>query len=214
VLLNKIKLLISASILAAACTTEPPADPTVMPVPTGPIAKSARGNLRFKGPERLNADFAAALELKPEALCTELGLYPCANAVHIVALGGVDPYGPGLYEAAGVTASATPLVVDRIAWSACSQRVTADLADPNTAVIFKGVPLNGSKLASVDGEEVRGVIGLLIQRILLRNPYSTELTRYVKLAQDIEATGNAEPARAWMQSVCFSVLSSAESVFY
>ena len=38
--------------------------------------------------------------------------------------------------------------------------------------------------------------------------------RYVKLARDLEATGTPEPARAFMQSLCFSVLSSTESVFY
>jgi hypothetical protein len=48
----------------------------------------------------------------------------------------------------------------------------------------------------------------------LRNPYRNEVERYVRLATDIESTGNAEPARAWMQAVCFAILTSAESVFY
>ena len=30
----------------------------------------------------------------------------------------------------------------------------------------------------------------------------------------IETTGNAEPAKSWMQSVCFAILSSTESIFY
>jgi len=71
------------------------------------LSNSARGNLRFKGPERLNSDVAAALELPPDAVCTELGMYQCTSAVHNVALGGVDPYGTGLYEPSGVTASTT-----------------------------------------------------------------------------------------------------------
>ena len=89
-----------------------------------------------------------------------------------------------------------------------------DLAAPATAVIFRGVPLAGKKLASPDGPEVRGVIGLLTQRALLRNPYRNEVERYVRLATDIESTGNAEPARAFMQAVCFAILTSTESVFY
>jgi hypothetical protein len=48
----------------------------------------------------------------------------------------------------------------------------------------------------------------------LREPSDAELSRYVQLARDIEATGNGNPARAWMQSVCFAVLSSPEAIFY
>ena len=42
--------------------------------PGANLAVSQRGNLRFKGPERLNGDIAAALELSVDAVCTELGL--------------------------------------------------------------------------------------------------------------------------------------------
>lgn len=193
--------------------TAPP-DPELLEPPSGPVARSARGNLRFKGPERINQDFAAALELRPDAVCLELGQYSCTGLVHNVALGGVDPYGPGLYESSGVTASTTPLAVERVAWAACTQRVDTDLATPAASVIFREVPLTGKKLASPDGAEVRGVIGLLTQRVLLRNPYRNEVERYVRLAKDIEFTGNTEPARAWMQAVCFAILTSTESVFY
>jgi hypothetical protein len=75
-----------------------------------PVAASARGNLRFKGPERLNADVAQALELPAAEVCKELGLYACTTVVHNVALGGVEPYGAGLYEASGITSATTPLV--------------------------------------------------------------------------------------------------------
>ncbi len=209
------KLLMCAA-LCVACTdsAQAPPDPDVLELPATPVAKSARGNIRFKGPERLNTDFATALELRPESVCLELGLYPCTAAVHNVALGGVDPYGAGLYESPNATATTTPIVAERVAWTACTQRVSADLDNPSAAVIFRGVPLSGKKLGNVDGPEVRGVIGLLTQRVYLRNPYRNELERYVRLAKDIETTGNAEPARAWMQAVCFAILSSAESVFY
>ena len=61
---------------------------------------------------------------------------------------------------------------------------------------------------------MRGLITSLTQRALLRNPYRNEVERYIELAKAIEATGNAEPAKSWMQSVCFAILSSAESIFY
>lgn len=200
--------------LSFACSETPPAaDPDVQDPPMT-VAKSSRGNLRFKGPERIQNDFAAALELPAESVCKELGQYACTAVVHNVALGGVDPYGPGLYEASGITASTTPLVVERIAWAACGQRVELDLADAGKAVLFRGIALDGKKLASPDGAEAREAIVQLFQRVFLRKPYRTEIDRYVQLVREIEATGNAEPARAWMQSVCFAVLTSTESVFY
>ena len=84
----------------------------------------------------------------------------------------------------------------------------------STAITSSVPGITGKKLASPDGPEVRGVIGLLTQRALLRNPYRNEVERYVRLATDIESTGNAEPARAFMQAVCFAILTSTESVFY
>lgn len=200
-------LLASLGWLSSSCANE---DAYLPPL----LATSSRGNLRFKGPERLNSDIAAALELPADAVCTELGMYQCTSAVHNVALGGVEPYGTGLYEPSGVTSSTTPLVVERVVWSACTKRASTDFADLANAVIFRGIQLNAAKLASPDGQQVRAAITQLVQRALLRDPTENEMTRYIKLASDIEATGNAEPARAWMQAVCFAVLSSAEAVFY
>lgn len=196
--------------LSVSCSSN---DQATDPPPSG-IAVSTRGNLRFKGPERLNSDIAAGLELTPDAVCTELGLYPCAGVVHHVALGGVDPYGTGLYEPSGVTSVTTPLVVERIAWFACLKRVEQDYANLGSAVVFRGIPLSGAKLANPDGDEVRGAIAQLTQRMFQRDPSDAEVKRYVQLAREIEATPSAEPARAWMQAVCFAVVSSAEAVFY
>lgn len=208
---HKVCALLAVAIFSCSSEPLPPANPT--PDPTQPVVSAARGNLRFKGPERLNNDLAAALELDPQTVCTELGMYQCTALVHTVSLGGVEPYGAGLYESTG-TAVATPLVVERLAWSACTQRVNTDLANPGAAVLFGGVPLNGGKLVDAAGEPVRAVIGALTQRALQRDPYEREMTRYTKLARDIEASGAAEPARAFFQALCFAVLSSTESVFY
>ena len=193
--------------LGSACTTQESYLPPL-------VSNSSRGTLRFRGPVRLNTDIAAALELPADTVCTELGMYQCTSAVHNVALGGVEPYGTGLYEPSGVTSSTTPLVVERVAWSACTRRVTADFAELGAAGIFPGIKVNSAKLANPDAEEVRAAITQLVQRGFLREPTENEVVRYLQLARDIEATGNAEPARAWMQAVCFAVFSSAEAVFY
>lgn len=202
--------LIALAGLPVSCSTD---EQAVQPPPAN-VASSARGNLRFKGPERLGSDIAAALELSPEAVCTELGLYQCTSMVHNVALGGVDPYGTGLYEASGITSLTTPLVVERVVLSACLKRVEADLTDPSAAVVFGGIPVSDGKLANPDGAEVRGAIVQLTQRALQRDPYENEVARLVQLAKDIEATGTAEPARAFMQASCYAILSLPEAVFY
>lgn len=177
-------------------------------------AKSARGNLRFKGPERLTFDYSVALSIPFDQVCNELGQYACSFVVHPVALGGVDPYGKGLFEAPPVTGATTPVVVERVALSACVKRVTLDLATPASAVVFKSLPVTAGKLSNPSGPEVRLAITELAQRGWLRDPTGAEIALLLQLNTDIEATGVAEPAKTWMQAACFAVLSSAESVFY
>ena len=180
----------------------------------GGYAKSAKGNLRFKGPERLTFDYSIALGLPVDQVCNELGQYACTFFVHPVALGGVDPYGHGLFEAPQVTGATTPVVVERVALAACVKRVSLDLATPASAVIFKSLPLTAGKLSSPQGPEVRLAMTELAQRAWLRDPTDAELALLLQLNTDIEATNVAEPAKTWMQAACFSVFSSAEAVFY
>jgi hypothetical protein len=177
-------------------------------------ARSSKGQLRFKGPERLTFDYAAALELTPAQVCNELGQYSCTVFVHPLALGGVDPYGAGLYEAQPFTGVTTPIVVERVALAACAQRVTLDAANPGGASIFKNVALTGAKLAAPNGPEVRAAIVSLYERALLRDPDDDEVAALVKLSADIEGSSSPAPALDWMKAACFVTLSSAEAVFY
>ena len=177
-------------------------------------SRSAKGNLRFKGNERLTFDYSVALGIAPLELCNELGQYSCTFVVHPVALGGVDPYGHGLIEPSPVTLATTSMVVDRVALAACVKRVALDLATPATALIFKSLPVTAGRLSAPRGPEVRAALTELAQRGWLRDPTEAELSILMQLNTDIEATGVPEPAKAWMQASCFAVLSSAESVFY
>lgn len=177
-------------------------------------ARSAKGILRFKGDIRLTADLAVSLGLPFDQVCNELGQYACTYFVHPVALGGVDPYGKGLFEGASVTGVSTPVVTERVALSACLKRVGLDLATPATALIFRSIPLNGGKLANPSGAETRLAITELAQRAWLRDPSEGEIAQLLQLNTDIEATGVAEPGKTWMQAACFVAFSSAESVFY
>ena len=178
------------------------------------FARSARGNLRFKGNERLTYDLGIALGLPLDQLCLELGQYPCTYVVHTVALGGVDPYGKGLFEGAHVTGATTPIVVERVALAACSKRVTQDLATPASAVVFKSIPVSGGKLTAPNGPEVRLALSELAQRAWLRDPTEAELQHLIGLNAGIEALNVPDPAQAFMKAACFTVFTSAESVFY
>ncbi len=179
------------------------------------FAASAKGVVRFKRNERINGDFAKSLGLPPDKVCNELGLYPCATVVHHLALGGVDPYNIGVYEPLAFTGLTSPIVVDRIALSACIQRVTADLATPSTALIFKAVSLDaGGKLTNIESAEVKTALDLLYKQVVLRPVTDAEVTTLKKMYADILATHKPEAGKTWMTLSCFAVLTSVESVFY
>ncbi len=209
-------LLLSAACALTACPSPTPnKPPPVDPGPPAEVTRSSRNNLRFKGPERLASDFAAALSLPAQQVCNELGQYPCTTSVHTVALGGVDPYGLGFYEPLPYTGVTTPIAVDRVALAACGQRVTLDVSTPTEAVIFGGIELDAQgRLASREGEPVKNAITALYQRALLRDPTEAEVGTLLQLATDIESSGSQAPGRDWMKATCFAVLSSAESVFF
>lgn len=215
-------LLLSSACVLSACPAPSPSGPDAGTPPadsgtgsTGEVAPSSRNNLRFKNPEQLTAHFASALSLPPEQVCNELGQYPCTTYVHNVALGGVEPYGVGLYEPLTSTGVTTPIVIDRVALAACIRRVSLDVATPGEAVLFKGLELDAQgRLANREGAPVRDAITALYQRALLRDPTEAEVGTLSQLATQLESTGSQTPGRDWMTASCFAVLSSAESVFF
>ncbi|HEY0096098.1 MAG TPA: hypothetical protein VGB96_17350 [Archangium sp.] len=209
-------LLSSACVLSAGPAPAPaPSGPDAGTGSTGEVAPSSRNNLRFKNPEQLTAHFASALSLPAEQVCNELGQYPCTTYVHNVALGGVEPYGVGLYEPLTSSGVTTPIVIDRVALAACVRRVSLDLATPGEASVFKGIELDAQgRLAHREGAPVRDAITSLYQRALVRNPTENEVGTLTHMATEIESKGSQTPGRDWMTASCFAVLSSAESVFF
>ncbi len=179
------------------------------------FAASAKGQVRFKRNERLTADMAKGLGLSFGAVCNELGLYPCTTTVHHLSLGGVDAYNIGVYEPLPFTGLTSPIVVDRVALSACTQRVTADLATPTTALIFKGVTVDAAgKLSNIDAPEVKAALDVLYKQVVLRPVTDAEVTHLKKMYADIVATNKPAAGKSWMTLSCFAVLTSVESVFY
>ena len=178
------------------------------------FAASAKGQVRFKRNERLTADMAKSLGIPFASVCNELGLYPCTTTVHHLSLGGVDAYNIGVYEPLAFTGLTSPIVVDRVALSACTQRVTADLATPSTALIFKAITLDATGKLNVDSAEVKTALDLLYKQVVLRPVTDAEVGHLKKLYADIVATNKPQPGKMWMTLSCFAVLTSVESVFY
>ncbi|QRN95807.1 hypothetical protein JRI60_43315 [Archangium violaceum] len=216
-------LLLSSACVFSACSSSSPSGPDAGTPPpadagtgsSGEVASSSRDNLRFMNPEQLTAHFASALSLPPEQVCNELGQYPCTTYVHNVALGGVEPYGVGLYEPLTSTGVTTPVAIDRLSLAACARRVSLDVTSPGEAVLFKGLELDAQgRLANREGAPVRDALTALYQRVLLREPTENEVGTLSQLATQLESKGSQTPGRDWMIATCFAVLSSAESVFF
>ena len=180
---------------------------------TSDFGISAKGVVRFKRNERLTIDFGNALGLPYDTLCKELGLYSCSIFVHPLALGGVDPYGSGLYEPLPFTGVTSPIAVDRVALAGCSQRVKADLETPASAVIFKGMTVVDGKVDPAS-PAAQTALDTLYKRALQRPPTQSELAHLASLNAEIVASGKPEPGKAWLTLSCFAVLTSVESLFY
>jgi hypothetical protein len=181
----------------------------------GGLATSSKGVVRFKRNVRLTVDFAQALGLTTAEVCNELGLYPCTTVVHALNLGGVDPYGSGLCEPIPFTGVTSPIVTDRVALAACTTRVTRDLATPAFGLIYKLIAIDGTgKLVNVDSTEVGLALDTLYQRTVLRDATPEEKAHHKQLYADIVASGQPDPAKAWMILSCFAVTTSVEFLFY
>jgi len=191
-------------------STAPPREPEAEQAPTSPKA-----NVRFKGTERMRLEMARVLGLPREETCKELGEFDCFD-VHNVVLGGTDPFGVALYRPVEHTSATTPLAVERIVLTACTDRAGRDLADPENALVFTGLRVDeGGRLTDTDDSATAGAIDRLYQRALQRNATELERNHLRLLYNYVEASGESSaPARDWATLSCFAVLTSLEWLFY
>ena len=177
-----------------------------------PSVASSRAKLRFKDGRRLQNDLAQTLGLDSGAVCSELGQYSCVDEIHTVSLLGVEPYGLGFYEPLKETAVTTPIAVERVVVSACSERVERDLSGDDTPLIFAGI--SNGEIASLEDPAVSAAIETLYKRALARRPTPEEVTHLVGFYSDVLNSGVDNPANQWAKGVCFAVLTTVESLFY
>jgi hypothetical protein len=190
----------------AACSKKEPA-PTVAPVST---AVSRNNRLKFKGGERIVQDLAAGLALDRGEVCKELGIYDCKSAVHNIALGGVEPYVQTIYTPVEERTASTSNAVERIALSACHQRMGRDFANAAEALVFTELVAD---VNAVTPAKVEAVAKRLYRNLLSRDASADEVAGLVGFWNDLKTT-EKEPARAFATYACFAIATTEEALFF
>jgi hypothetical protein len=173
---------------------------------------STKHDVQWKRYAAFETDLALALALAPESLCTELGQASCIREVHLMPLGGNDPFDTGILLPTAEPLATTPAVVDRVLLSACGQRVALDRAAPaGQAAVFGQIDLNGPA-PGPDDARLGATITELYHRLLAREPSSDELGIVAGLAAN--ASGEPLAAADFATLACFAIGGSTEFLFY
>lgn len=189
---------------------------------SGRAVPSVKAIVHRKRADLLRNTLYKALDLPDRrGLCLELGKYPCADTVHRVALGRMDAYNNSQYQHPQDLSITSPMALERLVLSACSQRANLDFALLNkdnviesNAVIFKGLKLT-KDLRLTQGEAMDQAITRLYQRGLTRSPTPFELeTLKGPLIERIFRENPNGSAINWMRLSCFIVFTSLEGAFY
>lgn len=185
-----------------------PPDSTTGGEPT--LQTSRAPNLQWKRAAAVEHDLERALALTRDQLCLEVGVAPCVEQVHLVALGGHDPLGLGLYESLAAPLATTPIALDRVALSGCAARADLDRAAGPAAVVFRGVDLAGPAPAADDP----GVVTMtteLYRRLLGRDPLAAELAAIGTLTRD---ESGPVAARDFAVLACYAIATTTEFLFF
>jgi hypothetical protein len=158
----------------------------------------------------IEADLVRALELKPDELCKELGERDCIRDIHVIALGGDDPFRSGINRPPARPLSTTSVVVDRVLLSACSARARADKA-AKPARVFTELDLAGPA-PSAESPAVDATITTLYRRLLARDPRPDELAVVKTLLAGDEAE-RPQSGEEFATLACFAIGSSLEFLF-
>ena len=177
------------------------------PIPAPPYKASRGDHVLWKRHAALEADLMRALSLGRDEVCKELGERNCIRDIHVIALGGNDPFRSGINLPPSQPLSTTSIVVDRVLLSACSARARADKVGP--AKVFSALDLRGPAPAP-DSAAVEATISTLFRRFLARDPKPSEATLVKSLLGGEDAPASAEEFAAL---ACFAIGSSLEFLF-
>jgi hypothetical protein len=181
------------------------------PVPTE-IAPSNRNDLQWKRHHAVQQDLMQALALDATQVCTELGERSCTEEVHLVPLGGHDPFGLGLYESLDEPLVTTPLALDRVVLSACGTRVDLDeAAGQGSAVVFTALDLAAPAPAG-DTDGFRLTVRDLYRRLLARDPAEAELEALRELT--VDDAGTPVLGAEFAKMACFAIGTTTEFLLF
>jgi hypothetical protein len=208
--------LVIAAVALAGCPEAPAGGPDAgvgvdvdggVVAPPPPFAISTRNALAWKRQRALETDLMAALELAKDELCSELGLYSCVDFVHLVPLGGNEPFARSQYEPLPSPTVTTPIAFDRVALQACRTRTDKDIA--GDGVVFAGLDFDA---AAVDDATAAPVLEGLGKRLLGRALTPSEVEEFTALTVDDD--GAAVSPRDFAILSCFSIATMSETIFY
>jgi hypothetical protein len=191
-------------------------------VPTAVSEGFALNNsITYKNYRIIENDISRILELPKDKLCVEEVIIDeierevsCLEKAHSLSLKGTNPYDLGVYKAAYTSAPTSPIAMERVALSACYERMHRDLV-MGEAVLFANLPLTSNyELYDPAHESVALVITKLANDAWLRNPDQEEIDGFIQLYNDIKALQSPNPAKEWAQLTCYVVLTSIEFLLY
>lgn len=184
-----------------------------IPASMGIPLLSSKNRVQRKRAEIVRNTIAKSLNLDPNGMCLELGKLPCANVVHKVSLGGMDPYGNSQYKRPTRISATSPIALERVVLSACIQRAGLDSINPSNGLIFKDLETSADGRL-VNNEKIDESIQRLYQRAYMRNATTAEVLAVKDLYEQIFKENPIGAAQNWMILSCFSILSSVEMIFF
>ncbi|MFM2418990.1 MAG: hypothetical protein RL385_3713 [Pseudomonadota bacterium] len=174
-----------------------------------PYKLSSRSLVQWKRHAAFEADLMAALALTREQLCVEVGGKNCIRDVHLVPLGGNEPYESGLMKPSPEPLATTSSAVDRILLSACSTRARMDSA--TKPEVFAALDFRAALPARND-PAIAATIRDLYRRFLARDPAPSEAELVSALA-DAEG-GESLSTQDFATLACFTIASTTEFLFF
>lgn len=169
---------------------------------------STRNVVQWKRAAAIEADLSRALALSSDELCKELGDKNCIRDVHLVPMGGNEPYVSGLMKPSVEPLATTPAVIDRVLLSACSTRAERDAQ--GRPEVFSKLRFD-RPLPAADDPAIRDTVVDLYRRLLARDPSSEEIKLVASLADDADEELRPQDFAAL---ACFTIGSSTEFLFF
>jgi hypothetical protein len=192
-----------------ACEREPEGDDEVGEDEGPQVEQAHAPNLQWKRAHAVQQDLMQALELEADEVCLEVGTAPCVDQVHLVALGGHDPFDLGLYESLDAPLTTTPIALDRVVLSACVKRVELDR--DGEGVVFGALDLEAPTPAA-DDAALSTTTTNLYRRFLARDPLEPELAIIAKLGLDDE--GQPVVGHEFASLACYAIGTTSEFLFF